>query len=122
MQNYRDFCHVLSRAETFGIHPVHKLPPPPPVPCTPLLNPSSPHFELKSNRKPESSVPIQLLALVLSGSTAAQLVRSQANTYLVGIMKIDKYKVLFFLKQFLTPNPRANWFIAQVLTEVELNV
>lgn len=94
MQNYWDFYRALSRAETFGIHPVHKPPPAPPPPCTPLLNPSSPHSELKSNRKPKSSVPVRLLALVLSGSNAAQLVRSQANTYLVGIMKVDKYKVL----------------------------
>lgn len=79
-----------------------------PSPSTPTLNPSSSRSELKSNRKPEPSVPVGLLAPVLSGSTAARVVGSQTNMYLTGIMKIKKYKVQLFEKHLLPPHQRAH--------------
>lgn len=79
-----------------------------PTPCTPTLNPSSSCSELKTYRKPEPSVSVRLLALALSGSTAARIVRSQVNMYLTGIMKIETYKVQLFEKYLLPLHQRAH--------------
>jgi len=67
-----------------------------PAPWAPTLNPSSSRSKLDSDRKPEPSVPVRLLVRVLPGSTVPWTVRSQANMYLTGIMKIEKYKVQHF--------------------------
>lgn len=97
----------LCSTKTFGIHAVYIVLPAP-IPHTPTPNHSSPHSELKSHRKPEPLVLVQWLALVLSGSAAALMVRSLANMYSTGIMKIEKLQVSE--KHILPPHQRAHWF------------
>lgn len=89
-----------------------------PYPHTPTPNHASSHSELKSSRKPEPLLPVQQLALVLSGSTAPLMGRSQANMYLTGIMKVKNVQV--FEKHILPPHQRAHWFVAEVMTKVVL--
>lgn len=97
MQDCWDSYRGLWKAETFGIHPVYNVLLAP-IPYIPTPNHSSSHSELKSKRKPEPSVPVQLLALLLPGSTAPLMVRSQANMYLTGITKIRKVQGSSFWK------------------------
>lgn len=97
MQDCWDSYRGLWKAETFGIHPVYNVLLAP-IPYIPTPNHSSSHSKLKSKRKPEPSVPVQLLALVLPGSTAPLMVRSRANMYLTGITKIRKVQGSSFWK------------------------
>lgn len=80
MEDCWDGYPGLCRTGTFGIYTV----------CTVLPAPIPP--------SPEPLVPVQGLALVLSGSTALWMVRSQANMYLTELWKSKKCKAQVFEK------------------------